>query len=409
MKPLSREDIKVKSKGGDLWEAWITHAPKSPTTRKPVRRYVHALSEDEARTEAFEAFATVYPVLMITGKVDFKDAVIACVDKCRKLGRIKTDKTARDYKLLVQRSLRGLPKTPIDEVSKTWLEATYAHLHRHGGVDGKGVSVKTLRKLNVVVKGAYDYMISQGVNMPNPASGVKFPKPDDSEIKTPRVFTESEWAVFQDAIAEALAVETTDKRAIKRKSALFGSYIAMYTGMRCGEVCGLRRGDVRMVSGFIRVEHSVTNEGELKAPKTKKSMRTIAMGDVLKQSFYDFYRWQATFLTKKQCKSDATPVCCDAKGRLIKPTYLSKQFKKLCINSGIELKRGESIHTLRHTHVSELLTAGESVKAVQERVGHASAATTLDYYAHVMPGEDAGIATTFDGLADRARRAGEYR
>ena len=409
MKPLVIDDITVKRKRGDTWEAWITHAPKSPTTRKPVRRYVHATTEDEARAEAFEAFATVYPILMITGKVDFKDAVLACVAKRRELGQIKTDKTARDYKLLVERSLKGLPKTPVDEVSKTWLEAMYAKLHNSGGVDGKGVSVKTIRKLNVVVKGSFDFMIDQGVNMTNPAYGVKFPKPNDDELKPPRVFTESEWAAFQKAISEAIAAEATNSNAIKRKSALFGSYIAMYTGMRCGEVCGLRRGDVRMVAGLIRIEHSATDEKTLKTPKTKKSMRTIVMGDSLKQAIDDLYKWQASFLSEKQRRSDATPLCCDSKGGLIKPSYMSAQFKKLCLNAGIDLKPGESIHTLRHTHVSELLTAGESVKAVQERVGHASASTTLDYYAHVMPGEDAAIAAKFDGLADRARKAGDYR
>ena len=194
-----------------------------------------------------------------------------------------------------------------------------------------------------------------------------------------------------------------------RKSALFGSYIAMYTGMRCGEVCGLRRGDVRMADGVIRIVHSATNDKQIKAPKTKKSMRSIVMGEELKRAIQDFYRWQATFLSEKQRNSDSTPLCCDASGAILRPRYMSEQFKKLCKASGIELEKGKSIHTLRHTHVSELLTAGASVKAVQERAGHASAATTLDYYAHVMPGEDAAIAADFDGLAERARKAGEFR
>ena len=409
MKTLVLEDISVSRKRGDLWESWITNAPKSPTTRKPVRRSVHASTEDEARAKAYDVFLTVYPILMITGKVDFKDAVLACVDKRRELGRIKTDKTAHDYKLLVERSLKGLPKTPVDEVSKTWLEATYAHLHRRGGADGKGVSVKTLRKLNVVIKGAYDYMIDQGVNMPNPAYGVKFPKPNDSELKAPRMFTESEWAAFQGAIEEALDAEATSANEIKRKSALFGSYIAMCTGMRCGEVCGLRRGDIRFGSTLVRVEHSVTDEKIMKPPKTKKGMRTIAVSERFIQKIKDFYQWQATFLTKKQRNADTTFVCCDAKGGVIKPRYMSKQFKSLCLSVGIDLKPGESIHTLRHTYASYLLAAGESVKVVQVLLGHASASTTLDIYAHTMPGEGAAAAARFDALADEARESGGWR
>lgn len=408
MKQLTRDDIRVSPKGGGVWESWVEGSPKAPN-RKYVRRTAHGATEQEAIDDAYETFKTVFPILMVTGKASFKDVVLACVAKRRELGQIKTDKTARDYSLLVERSFKDLPKTPVDDVSKTWLEALYARLHASGGEDGAGVSVKTLRKLNVVVKGAYDYMIDQGVNMPNPARGVKFPKPGDDELRPPRVFTESEWATFQKAIDEALDEDASTGVEIMRKSALFGSYIAMYTGMRCGEVCGLRRGDVRMADGVIRIVHSATNDKQIKAPKTKKSMRSIVMGEELKHAIQDFYRWQATFLSEKQRNSDSTPLCCDASGAILRPRYMSEQFKKLCKASGIELEKGKSIHTLRHTHVSELLTAGASVKAVQERAGHASAATTLDYYAHVMPGEDAAIAADFDGLAERARKAGEFR
>ena len=409
VKSLTREDIQVKHKGGDSWESWVSHAPKAPGSRKPVRRTVHAETEDEAREAAFEAFATVYPVLMVAGAIDFKTAVLLCVDKRRELGHIQSDKTAHDYKMLVERSLKGIPKTPVDEVNKSWIETLYGRLHTSGGVDGAGVSVKTLRKLNVVIKGSFDYMNDHGARLVNPAVGVNFPKPNDDELKPPRIFTESEWAAFQKAITEKLEEQASSKIEIMRKSALFGSYIAMYTGMRCGEVCGLRRGDLRMADGVIRIEHSATNERKLKTPKTKQSMRTIVMGEELRKAIESFYKWQATFLSDKQRKSDSTPLCCDASGSMLRPRYVSEQFKKLCEESGIELENGRSIHTLRHTHVSELLTAGASVKAVQERAGHASAATTLDYYAHTMPGEDAAIAASFDGLAERARKASEYR
>ena len=196
MKSLTRDDIRLKYKGGDLWESWVAHAPKAPGSRKPVRRTVHARTEDEAREAAFEAFATVYPVLMVSGAIDFKTAVLLCVDKRRELGHIKSGKTARDYKRLVERSMQGLPKTPVDEIDKAWLETLYGRLHSSGGANGQGVSVKTLRKLNVVVKGAYDYMNDHGARLVNPAVGVKFPKPDDDELRPPRVFTESEWATF---------------------------------------------------------------------------------------------------------------------------------------------------------------------------------------------------------------------
>ncbi len=57
-----------------------------------------------------------------------------------------------------------------------------------------------------------------------------------------------------------------------------------------------------------------------------------------------------------------------------------------------------TIHDLRHTHASLLLSAGEPVKTVSERLGHASATVTMTVYSHVLPGDQKRAASRFAAL-----------
>jgi integrase len=57
-----------------------------------------------------------------------------------------------------------------------------------------------------------------------------------------------------------------------------------------------------------------------------------------------------------------------------------------------------TVHDLRHTHATLLLSAGEPVKTVSERLGHASVTVTLSCYAHVMPGDQKRAASRFAAL-----------
>jgi integrase len=60
------------------------------------------------------------------------------------------------------------------------------------------------------------------------------------------------------------------------------------------------------------------------------------------------------------------------------------------------------LHDLRHTHATLLLSAGEPVKTVSERLGHASVTITLTVYAHVLPGDQKRAADRFAALLSQA-------
>jgi integrase len=84
-------------------------------------------------------------------------------------------------------------------------------------------------------------------------------------------------------------------------------------------------------------------------------------------------------------------------GRILRPSALTHAFKKTVRKAGLD---GFRFHDLRHTHASLLLQSRVPVKIVSERLGHSSVATTMDIYAHVLPGDDAEAAEVLAAIVD---------
>ena len=72
----------------------------------------------------------------------------------------------------------------------------------------------------------------------------------------------------------------------------------------------------------------------------------------------------------------------DAAGLPLDPNLMTRAFKKVVTTAGLPKL---TIHGLRHTHATILLEQGVNPKVVSERLGHASVATTMDIYSHVLP------------------------
>ena len=85
------------------------------------------------------------------------------------------------------------------------------------------------------------------------------------------------------------------------------------------------------------------------------------------------------------------------------PKQVSKAIATLCQRAGVPRR---SPHYLRHCHASLLLALGVDIKSAQRRLGHATAALTLDVYAHHLPGQERAIAEALDRALNRGREAG---
>lgn len=95
-------------------------------------------------------------------------------------------------------------------------------------------------------------------------------------------------------------------------------------------------------------------------------------------------------------------------GQPVKRNSFEKVWRAAAVRVGVPTLR---LHDLRHAYASALITAGESVKVVQVRMGHASAMVTLDVYGHLWPDSDDKTRSAVDAFlapgADRLRTVGE--
>lgn len=168
--------------------------------------------------------------------------------------------------------------------------------------------------------------------------------------------------------------------------------LALATGMRYGEIAGLRWSRVDFEKKTISVTHQLKIEEVDGKPKwiispelkTETSYRTIQIDDDTIQMLKEHKKQQEK--DKLQVGPDYLDldlVCATTIGDSIKPTYLRTVMRRTCKKAGVKLI---SFHGLRHTHATLLLSDGVHPKIVQERLGHRSIETTLDTYSHVVPG-----------------------
>lgn len=157
-------------------------------------------------------------------------------------------------------------------------------------------------------------------------------------------------------------------------------YVALYTGLRRGELLALRWKDIDLDNKRLSVRRSVveiSGEGLIyKEPKNENSKRAVDFDEDV-ANILNYYRKRQF----KYYKNDAI-VFLHKDGSVIRPDYVTKKYKKEAKKLGLNKTR---FHDLRHTHASWLLQLGENPKVVQERLGHHDVSITLDIYSHVIP------------------------
>ncbi len=167
--------------------------------------------------------------------------------------------------------------------------------------------------------------------------------------------------------------------------------VAAWTGLRSGEVLGLRRhrldllgqrgadGARRTPSLYVAEQlQSLSGPPVLVPPKTKRSVRRVPMPRVLVDAL-------AAHLQRFPTDHEGF-VFKMSNGEPVRRVRLNEVWNRAVREAG--LPAGTYFHDLRHTYASLLIEAGESVKVVSDRLGHASAVETLETYAHLWPESD---------------------
>jgi len=171
--------------------------------------------------------------------------------------------------------------------------------------------------------------------------------------------------------------------------------LAVTSGLRLGEFLGLRWADVELQGGAVTVrrtlvEHVKSGRPTLEEPKTPKARRRVQIPALAVEA-----------LRRHRAALGASPhperlAFTDRKGGAIRRSNLHRRsYKPLLRRAGM---RAVSFHALRHTAATLALEAGVHPRVVQERLGHANVAMTLDTYSHAVPRLDRDAADRLEAL-----------
>ncbi|OMF28333.1 site-specific integrase [Paenibacillus sp. FSL H8-0259] len=183
--------------------------------------------------------------------------------------------------------------------------------------------------------------------------------------------------------------------------------LAIHTGMRKGEVLGLRWSDIDFEAKSLMIQQTVNwtpSKGIIiQDTKTSSSARRIPIGNMLITDLK--HRLQIIEDNKQNIGienyKDHDLVCCYANGEPIKPRRVTETFAFLTGKSELPKIR---FHDLRHSHASMLLNNGINAKIGAERLGHSSVQIYLDRYSHLLPDMQRDAADLIDSKMQMSQK-----
>lgn len=275
----------------------------------------------------------------------------------------------------------------LAQVSPTVLNGLYTELMESGRRNGNGgLSAKTVRYVHATVHKVLGDAVDAGLLQANPANRARPPKP--------RAAGQAEMRCWD---AEQLAGFLVHVEGHRLQTAF---HLAAMTGMRRGEVLGLRWGDVSFQTQRVSVRHtiiSVAYKVRESTPKTHQA-RVIdldtATVDLLRRHAI---RQETERLAWGPGYQENDLVFRREDGSPMHPESFSDAFEAEVARSGLPRIR---LHDLRHGHATIALRAGVPVKVISERLGHENPAFTLKQYAHVIPGMQAEAAALIASLVN---------
>jgi integrase len=175
-----------------------------------------------------------------------------------------------------------------------------------------------------------------------------------------------------------------------------GYVIALLTGMRRGEILGLRWSDVDLENGVLHVNQIVSSQYTKIKDRTKTEAGTRSIS--IPKFLIEVLKEQKELIDEEKVKfgkdyKDFGLVICTPKGTPICPKNFYRTFKDVCKKLDLPIIR---FHDLRHSHATWLIALNENPKIISERLGHSDIKVTLDTYSHILPSMQKGVANKLD-------------
>ena len=341
-----------------------------PAVRGQARRQVQVggfASEAVARLALAEALAEYEPERPVRRAPDTVGGFLT--DRWQRgIRREVADSALSNYAVIVASYVvPRIGDVRLSRLATRHVDELYAALLVGGARDGGPLSATTVGQVHRTLRRAFNDAVRWGLINANPVTDAKVPRP---EGRTLTVWTPAQSATFLESVRS------------DRLSVLW--LVALHTGMRRGELAGLRWRDVDFGSGKVSIVVQRTTDGfRVVTVEPKAGSRRVVQlaGDVVVQMRGHHERQVA----ERESLGLGAPgpddvVFADEAGRPYHPQRLRALFGRASVKAGVPPIR---LHDLRHTMATTALTAGIHPKIVQERLGHTTVAMTLDTYSHV--------------------------
>jgi len=278
--------------------------------------------------------------------------------------------------MLRRHAYPALGETPLSKIQPSQIQAWVKTM-------SATLQPSTVGTVHGVVSGILRAAVRDRRIVGNPCEGTKLPKAHRVQVAP---------------LAMSEVVALTDAMPDRYKALVS---LAAGTGMRQGECLGLTVDRVDFLRRELRVDRQFVSPQKcfptFGPPKTAASVRTIPLPQIV----------VASLAAHLQRYPTNDLVFTGEGGQPIRRPVFSRVWRPACNRAG--LPKDRTFHDLRHFYASLLIRHGESIKTVQARLGHASAAETLDTYSHLWPDSDDRTHTAVDAafsLADSSRTAG---
>ncbi len=243
--------------------------------------------------------------------------------------------------------------TITNDIINGWLTKIY----------NSGLSQNTVHTVYALLKKVYNYFLENEELKTNPFKGVKMPKKGDAKVTH---LTDKQI----DDVLQAVYLDYTPKDAM-----YVGILLALYAGLRRGEICGLRWNDIDFKHHTLTVRSAigVASECYTKNPKNKSSNRTFPMLPQLEQALKQRY---------DAIKPSNSWFVVGDKEDFLLPTRYNRWFSAFVDRNNLVDAYGNKIvpHGLRHNFATVGIRSGMDIASLALMMGHASRAMTLDTY-----------------------------
>src|SRR5215213_6874065 len=343
------------------WEAKYT----AHTADGPKRRALYGKTRKEAADKLAKALAdrasgyTFDTENMTVG--EYLDRWLKDTDQ----GSVRTSTYERHEQIIRLHIKPALGRVKLSKLAPAHVQGLY-----RDKLDS-GLSPATVQKIHAVLHKALAQALKWNMIARNAADVVKAPRPAPEEMHP----------LSPDEARKLIEAVRGDKL-----EALY--ILAVHTGMRQGELLALKWEDVDLNEGVIRIRRTLVRSGgriSLGEPKTKGSRRTVYLTGAAVEALQAHLEQQLEDIERLgDLYRDHGLVFTSGVGTLINPSNMRRRsFKPLLQRVGLPQIR---FHDLRHTCATLLLSRNVHPKYVQELLGHATVAITLDTYSHVIPG-----------------------